>query len=295
MLKEFRQLHHGAMEGKPVVAPIRFEDMSEEARQKVMEAVNLVKRKRNGIMKARSCLNGSKQKKFLKTWESIASPTVCLESILMTLGIDVFEGRDVAIFDVPGAYLHAIMPEEKEIVMVLRGKFVDIMCQVDPIYNDYVRIVKGQKVLYLKVLRALYGCIESALLWYDLYANTLKGMGFEINPYDRCVANKIINGRQCTICWYVDDNKVSHEDKSVVTQVIEDIEKHFGKLTVSRGDVHDLLGMRVELDRKNKKVNIDTSVHINEAVGMFEESGEKIKGTVANPGNSQFYKVKSNS
>ena len=41
MLKEFKQLHNGAMEGKPVVAPVRFEDLSEEALLKVMEEVNL--------------------------------------------------------------------------------------------------------------------------------------------------------------------------------------------------------------------------------------------------------------
>ena len=37
--------------------------------------------------------------------------------------------------------------------------------------------------------RALYGSAQSALLWYELYSNTLKGMGFELNPYDLCVAN----------------------------------------------------------------------------------------------------------
>ena len=66
MLKEFKKLHEGAMEGKPVVAPICFEDLSEADLERVMEAVNLVKRKRNGIMKTPSCLDGSKQNKFLK-------------------------------------------------------------------------------------------------------------------------------------------------------------------------------------------------------------------------------------
>ena len=293
MIKEFRQLHNGAAAGKPVVAPIRYEDITPEEFEQVMEAVNLIKKKRNGTIKGRSCLNGSKQKKFLKEGESIASPTVCLEAILMTLGIDIYEERDVAIFDVPGAYLHALMPEDKNVIMVLRGKFVDIMCQVDPSYHEYVTVnSKGQKVLYLKILRALYGCIESALLWYQLYAETLEGLGFKINPYDRCVANKVINGSQCTICWYVDDNKISHADKDVVSEVLKQVEEHFGKLVISRGNTHDLLGMKIELDRKNKKVKIDTSVHIREAITMFEQCGEEVEGTVANPGNSQFFKVK---
>lgn len=120
-------------------------------------------------------------------------------------------------------------------------------------------------------------------------------MGFAINPYDRCVANKIVNGKQCTICWYVDDNKISHEDENVVTEMITEIEKYFGKMVVSRGDKHDLLGMKVELDRNNKQVKIDTSVHVNEAIEIFEQCGDKVHGEVANPGNSNFFKVKLNS
>ena len=54
---------------------------------------------------------------------------------------------------------------------------------------------KRVKCLYVKVLRALYGCLESAFLWYQLYSETLKKLGFEINPYDRCVANKVIDGK----------------------------------------------------------------------------------------------------
>ena len=75
--------------------------------------------------------------------------------------------------------------------------FVDIMCEVNKEYEKHVVYEinkRGKKIkcLYVKVLRALYGCLESAFLWYELYSNTLKELGFVINPYDRCVANKII-------------------------------------------------------------------------------------------------------
>lgn len=51
-------------------------------------------------------------------------------------------------------------------------------------------------------------------------------MGFKINPYEKCIANKMINGKQCTIAWYVDHNKVSHEDPNVVTEIINEIETY---------------------------------------------------------------------
>lgn len=44
-----------------------------------------------------------------------------------------------------------------------------------------------------------------------------EGMGFKINQYDICVANKMINGKQFTVLWHVDDLKISLKDKKVVT------------------------------------------------------------------------------
>ena len=140
--------------------------------------------------------------------------------------IDSYEGRYTAIADVPGAYLHAEMPQDKLVLLKLKGQFVDIMCQVNPEYKQYVRYEGKTKVLYLKVLRAIYGCLESALLWYSLYSSTLQGMGFTLNPYDLCVANKIVNGSQCTVVFYVDDNKISHVDPEVVKGVICESKKY---------------------------------------------------------------------
>ena len=129
--------------------------------------------------------------------------------MLTTAIIDAKEKRDVCTADIPGAYLHDILPKSnKRVLLKLMGIFVDIMVEANAEYEKYVVYEKGKKVLYLRVLRALYGCIESALLWYDLYSTTLEKEGFVINPYDRCVANKIINGKQCTIVFYVDDNKL---------------------------------------------------------------------------------------
>jgi Reverse transcriptase (RNA-dependent DNA polymerase) len=120
-------------------------------------------------------------------------------------------------------------------LMKLTAEAVNIMISVDSSYAQYVTQENGRPVLYLQLKKALYGCVKSALLWYDLFANTLKDMGFELNPYDACVANKLINGKQYTVVWYVDDNKISHVDPNVVSEVIQKIEEQFGKMTVTRG------------------------------------------------------------
>ena len=83
-------------------------------------------------------------------------------------------------------------------------------------------------------MKALYRCVKSAFLRYDLFtAGTLEEIGLELNPYDTCVANKVVDGEQCTIAWYFDDNKISHVDPKVVTSVVEKREEHFGTMTVT--------------------------------------------------------------
>ena len=53
----------------------------------------------------------------IKEDESVASPTVLIESLIATMIIDAFKGRDYAIFDVPGVYLHADTPEDKRVLL----------------------------------------------------------------------------------------------------------------------------------------------------------------------------------
>ena len=62
---------------------------------------------------------------------------------------------------------------------------------------------------------------------YNLYSSTLQKMGFTLNPYDLCVANKMINGSQCTVVFYVDDNKISLKDPKVVKSVIRELKEFF--------------------------------------------------------------------
>ena len=139
MINEFRQLDKGAFPGKPVIEALDPDTVTPAEIKRALEAVSLIKEKRNGIVKGRVCANGSKQKYFLDPDEFVASPTVSLESLLATLLIDVYEGRSVITFDVPGAYLHAEMPPDKRVIMILRDEFVDMMCEANPAYKKYIK------------------------------------------------------------------------------------------------------------------------------------------------------------
>ena len=127
------------------------------------------------------------------------------------------------VVDLPGAYLSADMDDEEEVTMMLLGLLADLMALPAPeVYQNFVTIDSlGWKLLYVKLQQALYRLLKSALLFYHEIWGDLHTNGFEINPYDPCVANKTIEGHQMTITWYVDDLKMLHKSPSVTTGIIE--------------------------------------------------------------------------
>ena len=112
-------------------------------------------------------------------------------------------------------------------------------------------------------------------------------MGFQLNPYDLCVANKVIDESQCTICFYVDDNTISHKDPNVVQKVISDLEKRFGPLTVILDKKFDFLGMNIELTNI-KAIKILMKKQIREAL---EWLGEDITQKSITPANKYLFNV----
>ena len=89
----------------------------------------------------------------------------------------------------------------------------------------------------------------------SLISDTLVEWGFKMNDYDKCVANKSINGRQCTIIWHVDDLKISHVEKRVVDHIIDKLNRKFGEyspLSTSSGKKLEYLGMMLDYTAKGK-------------------------------------------
>ena len=58
------------------------------------------------------------------------------------------------------------------------------MESVDTImYARYIlRVKNGKKILHVKLKKALYGCLQSALLFYQKLRGELKACGFFVNP-----------------------------------------------------------------------------------------------------------------
>ena len=85
--------------------------------------------------------------------------------------IDAYKGRDVAIADVAGAYLNA--PMRDFVIMKFTGDSVCLLCELNPSHRAFVVIERGVEVLYIRLLKALYGCVQLALFWYKLFTQIL--------------------------------------------------------------------------------------------------------------------------
>jgi hypothetical protein len=180
------------------------------------ESMMFLKEKRDGSIKGRAYSDGRKQRETA-TPGYAASPTVSVESVMITAAVKTHEGRDVAVVDVPGAFLRADMDEE--VTMTLRGRLAELMVKTVPnIYRKYITLDSNNRpVVYVLLQKALYGCMWSALLFYKKLVKDLKKKGFKLNRYDPCVANKMVRGKQFTVIWHVDDLKMSHMEYDEVT------------------------------------------------------------------------------
>ena len=111
-----------------------------------------------------------------------------------------------------------------------------------------------------------------------------------VNPYDKCVANKIIDGDQCTISWHVDDNIVTYKKQSAIEYIKKLMVKHFGEMDFIEGEEHTFLGMKITV--KDKKVKIDMRDQVNETIDKFElDSKEFMSRGVASPANHKLFMV----
>jgi hypothetical protein len=96
------------------------------------------------------------------------------------------------------------------------------MVQVDPhLYCKYIiHNKRNQPLLYIKLTKAIYGLLKSALLFYRKFVNDLNSYSspFIINPYNPCVANVTVGNKQIMVTCHMDNLKVSHIEPFQVTK-----------------------------------------------------------------------------
>jgi hypothetical protein len=259
-LKELKQ-----MVDKKVWTAVKYSDLSLDQRAAVIRSKMFVKEKKDGTIKARLVAGGHMQDKSI--YEDLSSPTVATHNVFMIAAIAASENRKVTTVDIEGAYLNADMGEQ-EVFMKLDPYLSRLLKEVD---SDHYKFITDSGESYVKLKKALYGCVESARLFYLHVKKSLNDFGYECNPYDECVFNKTQNGKQCTIAVHVDDLMITCESQNMIDDLLSELERVYKKIKINTGIEHTYLGMNFVFEKKGVKLSMEK--FIDEILSDYEVDG----------------------
>ena len=149
---------------------------------------------------------------------------------------------------------------------------------------------------------AQYGTMVAAsLLYYHKFTKSLTSVRFEINPYNPynpCMANKTVDGTQMTICFHMDDWKLSHHSSRANNNMIDWLPQEYesifedgsGQMPVSRGRVHKYLGMTLDYTICGC-VNISMFNYVDKIINAFEKAKPKGGGIKSIAAPDDLFKV----
>ncbi len=122
----------------------------------------------------------------------------------------------------------------------------------------------------------------AGLLYYRKFSESLTGKGYTANDYDPCVWNKTIKGKQCTICFHVDDCKISHVNDKVIDDTINWLRREYesiftdgsGEMKVARGKTK-YLGMALDF-ANNGVVTVTMIDYIDHVIKTWNDACAKL-------------------
>ena len=154
-------------------------------------------------------------------------------------------------------FIQSIRVQSRSVRGRFYGPIVKMICNINPSYKANVFENKhGKPVLYARLKKAVYGTIMASLLFYEKLRAQLIEWGFTENHYDHCTFNKMVEGKQLTVQYHVDDLKISSTNEEAVNNMIKDLNGKFRtktkEVSVNRGLIHDYLGITIDYSEKKK-------------------------------------------
>lgn len=279
IVQELKQLIHD----KKVMHPVHWHDLSPEAKASKIRSFLFLKTKYDGLgrfekIKARLVANGAQQDR--KMYGNVSSPTAKSDSVLMVLAIAAYERHLVTAVDIGGAYLNAKMSGE-EMIMELDAMLTSLLLKVAPEVAPFID--KKGKVL-VRLDKALYGCVQSARLWYETLVKKLKSLGFTPNKFDPCVLNMKRAGAVITVVVYVDDILITCPSAEVIAWLKSQLKTEYGEVKEHEMNNFSYLGMHIFAS--NGAVRISMESYVN---GLLEEF--PVTGSVTSPATAKLFEI----
>ena len=115
-----------------------------------------------------------------------------------------------------------------------------MMVKLSPENANYVD-ARGSVVVRLD--KALYGCVESAALWYENLKESMRKLGYAPNTIDIYVFNKLSEkGVHFTVAMHVDDLMITSIDAGMIESLAAGLIERYGDITRKDGQQSTTLG-----------------------------------------------------
>lgn len=240
-------------------------------------------------LKARLVARGNEMDTTL--YEDTTSPTIATIHVMILLAVAAKERRKLRVLDIGNAFLEADMKSGEEVYVELDQMSSRILGMIDPTTVPFLDD-KGKFVARLD--KALYGCIQSARLWFLKLTEVLKSYGFICNPCDPCVMNKMVDEIQITIGFHVDDLIMTCIEDEILDQVSAFLRDTFKEVKEKTDDIVGYLGMRIsvlpdgiklDMDVYTEKVIVEYDVTDNSPTPASEDLFEEVESSLLDEDN----------
>ena len=285
---EFRQLAE-----KGTFEPLSGDKLTPERRRRAIYSSMFLKEKWDSDgnwekLKSRLVAGGNTQDKSLFKKSEVSSPTVATSSLLAIIAIAANEKRHLATVDIGGAFVRSDMRGPEEVIVTINSKLAEYLLQVRP---DWRVHRQSNGTLFLLCHKALYGCVQSARLWYENISGFLFALEFVVNTHDPCVFNKVVDGGQITVCMHVDDLLISCADDNEIDRLIEQLTVKYTEVTAHRSENGRIsyLGMTLDVSVIGE-VRITMSRFIEETL-EFAQQRFSLDRPYAAPADTQLFSI----
>jgi hypothetical protein len=172
-----------------------------------------------------------------------SSPTASMHGIFTCFALVAYIGEySAAKIDVKGAYIQTEITGSP-IYMKIDKKLTSAVISILPELQAYVNT---EGTLHTRLLKALYGCIQSGQLWYAKIKKVLIREGYTPTPTDPCIFRRIVGEKVYFLILYVDDILL-FADIEEIERVKAFMMKEFQWITVICYKVQSHLGMNIEM------------------------------------------------
>jgi hypothetical protein len=145
-------------------------------------------------------------------------------------------------------------------------------CRQGDATNAYIH-AKSDRELYMapphgfeangkawRILGALYGLKQSALLWYEHFKAILEALDFTATASDSCVFTRRMDGRLQIVTIYVDDVLVCASSDEEITVIFQHL--HLSIRLNDLGPISKLLGMEIDRSEQDKAMYVTQTTYI---------------------------------